>query len=158
MPKRGEHAVVLGASIGGLLAARVLADFYENVTVVERDVLPTAAVNRRGVPQGRQIHAIAARGTQILEELFPIFLPPGEAIRYAAFLLGTFAPFSRASESPIAMACLRLFTVPPLPPLPDLSVPFFFRCIALLTDLLAASPYFLLDLFLPAMELLLDNL
>jgi 2-polyprenyl-6-methoxyphenol hydroxylase-like FAD-dependent oxidoreductase len=74
MPKLGEHAVVFGASIGGLLAARVLADFYENVTVVERDILPTAAVNRRGVPQGRQIHAIAARGTQILEELFPNFV------------------------------------------------------------------------------------
>jgi len=51
-----------------------LADFYENVTVVERDILPTAAVTRRGVPQGRQIHAIAARGTQILEELFPNFV------------------------------------------------------------------------------------
>jgi hypothetical protein len=36
----GEHAVVLGASIGGLLAARVLADFYERVTVVDRDLLP----------------------------------------------------------------------------------------------------------------------
>ena len=36
----GDHAVVLGASIGGLLAARVLADFYRTVTVVERDVLP----------------------------------------------------------------------------------------------------------------------
>ena len=70
----GEHAVVLGASMGGLLAARVLADFYRNITVVERDVLPTAPVNRRGVPQGRQIHAIQARGTQILDELFPDFL------------------------------------------------------------------------------------
>src|SRR6476646_1572196 len=40
------------------------------------------------------------------------------------------------------MACLRLFTVPPFPPLPDLSVPFFFLCIALFTDLPAALPYF----------------
>jgi 2-polyprenyl-6-methoxyphenol hydroxylase-like FAD-dependent oxidoreductase len=67
MPELGEHAVILGASIGGLLAARVLADFYRNITVVERDTLPSAAVNRRGVPQGRQIHAIQARGTQILD-------------------------------------------------------------------------------------------
>ena len=58
------------------------------------------------------------------------------------FFLGTLAPFSRASERPIAIACLRLFTVPPLPPLPDLSVPFFFLCMALFTDLPAALPYF----------------
>jgi len=65
------HAIVLGASIGGLLAARVLSDFYETVTLVERDVLPTHPVNRRGVPQGRQIHALAARGSQIIDGLFP---------------------------------------------------------------------------------------
>ena len=74
MPKIGEHAVVLGASMGGLLAARVLADFYETVTVVERDVLPDDAVNRRGVPQGRHVHALLGRGSQVLAELFPGFL------------------------------------------------------------------------------------
>jgi 2-polyprenyl-6-methoxyphenol hydroxylase-like FAD-dependent oxidoreductase len=74
MRELGQHAVVLGASMGGLLAARVLSDFYRNVTVVERDTLPSAPVNRRGVPQGKQIHAIQARGTQILDELFPDFL------------------------------------------------------------------------------------
>src|SRR5260370_32401135 len=67
----GERAVVLGASVGGLLAARVLADFYETVTVVERDVLPDDPVNRRGVPQGRMIHAVQARGSQIMDDLFP---------------------------------------------------------------------------------------
>lgn len=74
LPQLGSYAVVLGASMGGLLAARVLADFYEQVTVVDRDVLPADPVNRRGVPQGRVIHAIQARGTQILDELFPGFL------------------------------------------------------------------------------------
>jgi len=67
----GEHAVVLGASMSGLLAARVLADHYRTVTVVERDVLPDAPDNRRGVPQGRHAHALLARGAQILDELFP---------------------------------------------------------------------------------------
>ncbi|PRC49363.1 2-polyprenyl-6-methoxyphenol hydroxylase-like oxidoreductase, partial [Mycobacterium sp. ITM-2017-0098] len=47
MPVLGERAVVLGASMSGLLAARVLADFYRTVTVVERDVLPTDPVPRR---------------------------------------------------------------------------------------------------------------
>jgi hypothetical protein len=56
-------------------------------------------------------------------------------------LRGTFAPFSRASESPIAIACLRLVTFLPLRPL--FSVPFFLRRIADSTRLLAALPYFL---------------
>jgi 2-polyprenyl-6-methoxyphenol hydroxylase-like FAD-dependent oxidoreductase len=65
MDTRGEHAVVLGASMGGLLAGRVLADFYDRVTVVERDIVPTDPVNRRGVPRGRPIRAVLARCTQI---------------------------------------------------------------------------------------------
>lgn len=48
MPKIGEHAVVLGASMGGLLAARVPPEFYDAVTVEERDVLPDNPVHRRG--------------------------------------------------------------------------------------------------------------
>jgi 2-polyprenyl-6-methoxyphenol hydroxylase-like FAD-dependent oxidoreductase len=67
----GQRAVVLGASMGGLLAARVLADYFRVVTVVERDVLSDDPTNRRGVPQGRHVHALLARGGQILEELFP---------------------------------------------------------------------------------------
>jgi 2-polyprenyl-6-methoxyphenol hydroxylase-like FAD-dependent oxidoreductase len=71
MAKLGQHAVVLGASMGGMLAARVLADFYETVSVVERDVLPDDPTNRRGVPQGRHVHALLRRGGQIIDELFP---------------------------------------------------------------------------------------
>jgi 2-polyprenyl-6-methoxyphenol hydroxylase-like FAD-dependent oxidoreductase len=71
MAKHGQHAVVLGASMGGMLAARVLADFYQTVTVVERDVLPDDPTNRRGVPQGRHAHALLRRGGQIIDELFP---------------------------------------------------------------------------------------
>jgi len=62
-------------------------------------------------------------------------------IAQPGFFLGTFAPFFRASESPIAIACFRLFTFPPLPPFPDLKDPFFRRRIALLTDLPAVRPY-----------------
>lgn len=67
------HAVVAGGSVAGLLAARVLADHFDRVTVVERDRLPDGAEPRRGVPQGRQIHALLARGLQGLERLFPGF-------------------------------------------------------------------------------------
>jgi 2-polyprenyl-6-methoxyphenol hydroxylase-like FAD-dependent oxidoreductase len=66
-----KHAVVLGAGMGGLLAARVLADTYDRVTVVERDQLPEYAETRRGVPQGRHAHALLPRGCEIVDELFP---------------------------------------------------------------------------------------
>jgi 2-polyprenyl-6-methoxyphenol hydroxylase-like FAD-dependent oxidoreductase len=69
--KIGGHAVVLGASMSGLLAARVLSDFYRMVTVVERDVLPSGSAHRRGVPQGEHAHALWPRGAQILDTLFP---------------------------------------------------------------------------------------
>src|ERR1700719_3303568 len=56
------------------------------------------------------------------------------------FFRGTLAPFFRASESPIAIACFLLVTRPPFPPLPDLSVPRFLRCIALFTVFPASLP------------------
>ncbi|OBE98049.1 2-polyprenyl-6-methoxyphenol hydroxylase-like oxidoreductase [Mycolicibacterium elephantis] len=71
MPVLGERAIVLGASMSGLLAARVLTDCYRGVTVVERDALPDEPINRRGVPQGRHVHALLARGAKTLNELFP---------------------------------------------------------------------------------------
>jgi 2-polyprenyl-6-methoxyphenol hydroxylase-like FAD-dependent oxidoreductase len=71
MRKIGGHAVVLGASMSGLLTARVLADAYERVTVVDRDPLPEHEADRKGVPQGRHAHALLPRGAQILDELFP---------------------------------------------------------------------------------------
>lgn len=70
----GETAIVLGASISGLLAARVLSDFYSAVTVVERDILPDGPAIRRGVAQGGLPHLPAARGSQIMDELFPGFI------------------------------------------------------------------------------------
>jgi len=69
----GYRAVVLGASVAGLLSARVLSDAYAQVTVVERDKLPETNAPRQGVPQGRHIHGLMARGQQVLEELFPGF-------------------------------------------------------------------------------------
>jgi len=74
MGSSGEHAVVLGASISGLLAARVLADHFESVTVIERDELEESSSGRRGVPQGRHLHGLLMRGSQVLDDLFPGFL------------------------------------------------------------------------------------
>ncbi|WP_043385128.1 FAD-dependent oxidoreductase [Streptomyces mutabilis] len=70
---RGDsgHAVVIGASMGGLAAARVLAERFGRVTVLDRDTLPGRAEPRRGVPHGDHGHALLLRGKQQLEELFP---------------------------------------------------------------------------------------
>ncbi|HLK69441.1 MAG TPA: hypothetical protein VKU19_38685 [Bryobacteraceae bacterium] len=66
-----RHAVVIGGSMAGLLAARVLSDHFPQVTVLERDSFPVARENRRGVPQGRHTHGLLAGGRQTLETLFP---------------------------------------------------------------------------------------
>jgi 2-polyprenyl-6-methoxyphenol hydroxylase-like FAD-dependent oxidoreductase len=66
-----EHALVLGGSIAGLLAARVLADRYDSVTIVDRDRLPSGAAHRPGSPQSHHVHAILPRGVQIIEDLMP---------------------------------------------------------------------------------------
>ena len=66
----GSNAVVLGGSMAGLLAARVLADHYERVIVVDRDPLPGTSRPRPGVPHGRHLHGLHPRGLQVLEELF----------------------------------------------------------------------------------------
>jgi 2-polyprenyl-6-methoxyphenol hydroxylase-like FAD-dependent oxidoreductase len=66
-----QHAVVIGASIGGLLAARVLSDHFEQVTIIERDQLSEQVGTRKGVPQGQHVHALLAKGEAILTDLFP---------------------------------------------------------------------------------------
>ncbi|MGH3693820.1 MAG: FAD-dependent monooxygenase [Pseudonocardiaceae bacterium] len=69
----GDHAVVLGASMAGLLAARVLTETYQKVTVIDRDVMPEIGMHRRGVPHGRHAHGLQPRGQEVLDELFPGF-------------------------------------------------------------------------------------
>ncbi|MCX5214650.1 FAD-binding monooxygenase [Kitasatospora sp. NBC_00240] len=69
--RRDGHAVVAGAGIGGLLAARALSETYGRVTVLERDALPQGGAPRRGVPQSHHSHGMLSRGFDVLEELFP---------------------------------------------------------------------------------------
>jgi len=68
-----DHAVVLGAGMAGLLAARVLADHFDQVTVADRDRFPDRPAFRRGVPQSRHLHVLLGRGLECLEQLFPGF-------------------------------------------------------------------------------------
>ena len=57
-----DQVLVLAGSIGGLLAARVLAERFERVVVVERDPLPQTGEHRRGVPHGRHLHGLHPLG------------------------------------------------------------------------------------------------
>jgi 2-polyprenyl-6-methoxyphenol hydroxylase-like FAD-dependent oxidoreductase len=70
----GKHAIVIGAGIGGLAAAGALANFFERVTVLERDALPLKASPRPGTPQDTHLHGLFIGGQRALGELFPNFV------------------------------------------------------------------------------------
>lgn len=71
MTRTGQRAVVVGASMSGLLTARVLTEAFDRVTVVDRDDLSGEVTARRSVPQGRHPHGLLARGLEVIEKLFP---------------------------------------------------------------------------------------
>lgn len=67
-----SHAIVIGSSIAGMTAARVLSNHFDHVTVIERDQLLLNSNDfRKGVPQARHPHLLMLRGQEIIEELFP---------------------------------------------------------------------------------------
>lgn len=66
-----NHAIVIGGGIAGLLATRILSNFFKQVTLIERDRYPDAPLFRPGVPQGRQVHTLLLRGQRTLETWFP---------------------------------------------------------------------------------------
>jgi 2-polyprenyl-6-methoxyphenol hydroxylase-like FAD-dependent oxidoreductase len=66
-----DHAVVLGASLAGMLTAAVLARHFAEVTIIERDKLPAGPEWRRGVPQARHAHNLMTAGHDAMESLFP---------------------------------------------------------------------------------------
>jgi 2-polyprenyl-6-methoxyphenol hydroxylase-like FAD-dependent oxidoreductase len=69
----GQRAIVIGAGIGGLSAAGVLAPYFRQVLILERDVLNPSVQARLGVPQGRHPHGLLAGGLKAVNEIFPGF-------------------------------------------------------------------------------------
>jgi 2-polyprenyl-6-methoxyphenol hydroxylase-like FAD-dependent oxidoreductase len=84
MTDNTNHAVVIGASIAGLLAACAVSDHFDKVTILEREVLPPPGQGRKAVPQGRHLHALLPGGLAAIEHLLPGFqaeLVAGGAVR-----------------------------------------------------------------------------
>jgi 2-polyprenyl-6-methoxyphenol hydroxylase-like FAD-dependent oxidoreductase len=69
----GEHAVVIGGSIAGLISARVLADYFDQVTILERDHIEPRPAVHKSTPQGNHLHAVQIGGLQVLSELYSGF-------------------------------------------------------------------------------------
>ena len=68
------HAIVTGGSIGGLIAGRVLSDYFDQVTILERDEIEDRPVVHKSVPQGNHLHALLNGGQQALSALYPSFI------------------------------------------------------------------------------------
>src|SRR5689334_9034153 len=69
----GDHAIVIGGSVAGLTTARVLADHFAHVTVLERDSLEDRPVIHKSVPQGNHVHALLYGGERAINSLLPAF-------------------------------------------------------------------------------------
>jgi 2-polyprenyl-6-methoxyphenol hydroxylase-like FAD-dependent oxidoreductase len=84
----GNRAIVIGAGIGGMLSARVLADYFEGVTVLERDSLPDNDGPRNGVPQGRHFHGLLAGGCRAMDALLPGLVDDFKAVGAVKLVTG----------------------------------------------------------------------
>src|SRR5216110_821660 len=98
-----KTAIVVGGSVAGLLAARALAEAFDDVHVLERGALPDDLNVRPSVPQGAHAHGLLAGGLQALEELLPGLTeqlvrsgcPTGDNVRDAAWVFGGVASCRR---------------------------------------------------------------
>src|SRR5262249_29788324 len=79
---RRRHAVVVGGSLAGMLAARVLSGHFDGVTLLERDRFPETPAGRKGLPQGRHAPVLLDRGGGAMERLLPGLT--GELVRAGA--------------------------------------------------------------------------
>ena len=70
----GQHAIVIGGSMTGLMTARVLADHFDTVTMLERDHIDERPAIHKSIPQGNHYHAVLLGGQQVLSALYPDFI------------------------------------------------------------------------------------
>ena len=85
----GQQAVVIGGSVAGLMTARVLADHFESVTVLERDAIEDRPSLHRSIPHGHHYHALLLGGQEVLSSLFDGFTDELHGLGAVRFRLGT---------------------------------------------------------------------
>lgn len=109
-----QQAVVIGGSMAGLLAARVLCDHYAQVVLVDRDVFPGEPAFRSGVPQARHLHVLLIKGKEIFEHYFPGLAESLVAAGAAAVDVGSefltisiFGPIARGPSGQTMLLCSR---------------------------------------------------
>jgi 2-polyprenyl-6-methoxyphenol hydroxylase-like FAD-dependent oxidoreductase len=85
----GQRAVVIGGSVAGLMTARVLADHFDAVTVLERDHIDDQPALRQSVPQGAHLHGLLLGGQQIMASLYPGFTEKLETLGATRCRAGT---------------------------------------------------------------------
>ena len=68
-----QQAIVVGGSIAGLITARVLSEYFDQVLIIERDEITDRPVIHKSVPQGNHLHALLHGGLQVLSSLYPAF-------------------------------------------------------------------------------------
>lgn len=73
MKKSSNKAIVMGGSIAGILSARVLSDFFDEVIIIEKDKQSSFFEKRKSVPQGAHLHVVLDGGLKIFDEFFPNF-------------------------------------------------------------------------------------
>jgi 2-polyprenyl-6-methoxyphenol hydroxylase-like FAD-dependent oxidoreductase len=112
--KGSSHAIIIGGGIAGLLAARVLSDYFDEITVIERDYFSEVPQPRQGVPQSFHPHVLLVQGQMILEQLLPgireeLLQQGALSLDWAAdfrwLLLGSWTP--RFSSGIVSCACTR---------------------------------------------------
>jgi 2-polyprenyl-6-methoxyphenol hydroxylase-like FAD-dependent oxidoreductase len=84
----GKHAVVVGGSMAGLMTARVLADYFERVTVFERDQIEDRPAIHKSIPQGNHVHALLLGGQRVMSDLFPGFTEELRAAGAVPYTIG----------------------------------------------------------------------
>jgi 2-polyprenyl-6-methoxyphenol hydroxylase-like FAD-dependent oxidoreductase len=85
----GKHAVVIGGSVAGMMSARMLADYFDQVTICERDQVEDRPTLHKSVPQGNHLHALLQGGQLVMSSLYPNFAEELERAGGVRWRLGT---------------------------------------------------------------------
>jgi 2-polyprenyl-6-methoxyphenol hydroxylase-like FAD-dependent oxidoreductase len=99
----GQRAVVIGGSLAGLMAARVLADYFDAVTILERDHIDDRPALHQSVPQGSHVHGLLLGGQQVMASLYPGFLEKLESLGAARCRAGTEVVFYLSTGKAFSM-------------------------------------------------------